>query len=235
MVGDPYDVINRIKDRSNFFPVDYMDMGMWWWYPLPFKKPSATQAAAAQALEGEEEQARWDELSPPQFLTKARTGKPIWVGVQSYKKKDSRYPTPLEYRAQAYIAIIHGAKGLMWYGGSVTGGLFLAPEEGHWDDLKKLVKELRGLSPEFMSPTVDRPKVSPAGALISVCIKESPDRLVMLAANRGPEAVEVTFSSSRLKAGPAKVISENREVKTSTGALRDTLGPYVVHVYELPK
>jgi hypothetical protein len=234
MVGDPYDVISRIKSRSNFFPVSEMDMGMWWWYPLPLKKPSATMATTAQALEGEEEQARWDELTPPQFLTKANTDKPLWVGVQSYKKKDSRYPTPLEYRAQAYIAIIHGAKGLMWYGGSVTGGLFLAPEEGHWDDLQKIVKELHGLAPEFMSPTVDTPKVSPAGALISVCIKESPDRRVMLAANRGPATLEVTFSSSKLKPGSAKVVSENRELKTSAGELRDTFAPYVVHVYDLP-
>ena len=65
------------------------------------------------------------ELEPPSFLVKRNTDKPIWVGVQSYNKggPKNRYPTPAEYRAQAYLSIIHGAKGLMWYGGSVEGGI----------------------------------------------------------------------------------------------------------------
>src|SRR5207237_617103 len=133
--------------------------GMWWWYPLPLKPPATTGPAAA--LEGEEALAKWNELSPPQFLTLAKTDKPIWVGVQAYKKNDtSRYPTPLEYRAQAYIAIIHGA-------------------------------------------------------------------------NRCADAVEITCSSPQIKAGSANVVSENREVKISAGALHDTFKPYEVHVYEV--
>src|SRR5439155_5684205 len=171
MVGDARDVIGRVKDRSNFFPLNEMDMGMWWWYPLPFKQRSAT----AQALEGEEAvaAAKWNEMVPPTFLTTAKTDKPIWVGVQSYKKKDSRFPTPIEYRSQAYVAIIHGGKGLMWYGGSVTGGIFTAKDdEGHWEDLKKLARELHDLSPVFLSPTVESPKFSPANAPISICLKQ---------------------------------------------------------------
>jgi hypothetical protein len=228
MVGDAKGVIGRMpKDRADFFPVQQMDLGMWWWYPLPFK-----ERGAGEALEGDEGVVGSKELAPPAFLVNARIDKPLWVGVQSYKKKDARYPNPTEYRAQAYIAIIHGAKGLMWYGGSVTGGLFLAPEEGHWDDLKKLARELRDLSPVFMSATVEGPQVSPAKAPISVCLKDAGGRLVLLAANRGAEAAEVTFSSPRLTAGAAHVLSENREVSISAGKLRDNFAPYAVHVYE---
>jgi hypothetical protein len=239
MVGDPHDVIGRMRpDRRDFFPVADMDLGMWWWYPLPFKKPTATQKA--QALEGEEEQSRWDEMTAPKFLTNNLTiGKPLWVGVQAYRKnKDSRFPTPLEYRSQAYVAIIAGAKGLMWYGGSVTNGMFALqdpttrPVETHWEAVKRLATELRGLSDIFMSPTIATPKVAPDGALISVCIRQSPMRTVLLAANRGPDKIDVTFTSPQLPAGSAKVISENRFVQTSNGELHDTFDPYAVHVYE---
>ena len=70
MVGDARDVIGRVKDRSNFFPLNEMDMGMWWWYPLPLEKK-----ARLDVLEGAEVSGL--ELVPPEFLTKANTHKPI--------------------------------------------------------------------------------------------------------------------------------------------------------------
>ncbi len=139
MVGDSRDVITQVKNRSNFFPLRYMDLGMWWWYPIP------AGASRENMLEGDEFTCA-RELTPPSFLTLRNTNKPLWVGVQAYKKPNEtgRYPTPDEYRAQAYLSIIYGAKGLMWYGGSVEDGIFLDPKAGHWDYLKKLVRELHG-------------------------------------------------------------------------------------------
>ena len=88
--------------------------------------------------------------------------------MQSYKKpKNGRYPTPVEYRAQAYIALLHGAKGLMWYGGSVQGGAYLNVEESNWDYLKKLAGEMKEMAPVFMSPTQAAPKFSPDGERIA--------------------------------------------------------------------
>ena len=228
MVGDPRDMIGRVTDRANFFPVDQMDLGMWWWYPLPLR----TGPTTANALEGEEATHR-PELVPPEFLVKRNTDKPIWVGLQSYKKKDSRYPTPVEYRAQAYIAIIHGAKGLMWYGGSVTGGIYLAPEEGHWDYLKKLARELRDLSPVFMSPNGDAPKFTPTEAPISVCMKRDEGRDVLLTVNRGLEPIDVEFQLDRSN-GVARVLSEDRQVKLESSNLRDHFEPLATHIFELP-
>jgi hypothetical protein len=121
MVGDAKDVIGRIeKERRDFFPLPYMDLGMWWWYPIPL-----ATGASPNALEGDEGKPGTNELVPPSWLVNRNTDKPLWAGVQSYKKSPdkvpgARYPNPTEYRAQAYIALLDGAKGLMWYGGSVT-------------------------------------------------------------------------------------------------------------------
>jgi hypothetical protein len=231
MVGDSRDVIGHMaKDRSDMFPVADMDLGMWWWYPFPLKP-----AGTGDALEGDEG-TRGNEIVPPGFLVNSHIKKPLWVGVQSYKKtKDSRYPTPTEYRAQAYTGIIHGAKGLMWYGGSVTGGLFLAPEEGHWDDLKKLATELHGLQPLLISPPLDVPTISPDKTAVNVCLKQSADRTVLIAANQGAAEADVTFSSPLLKGASAKVISENRDVKVTGGSIHDKFEPYAVHLYELAR
>ena len=232
MVGDPKEIVSHIKDRSNFFPLDEMDMGMWWWYPFPL------QARAADALEGEEA-SKGDVLDLPEFLTRANTTKPIWVGIQAYKKGDkSRYPTAEEYRSQAFLGVIHGAKGLMWYGGSVTGGIFVekaTPQETHWEDLKELARELHDLSDVFMSPTVETPKASPETTPVDVCIKQAGNRLVMIAASRSVKEADVTIASPRLKAGEVKVPSENRTVRAADGSLKDRFAPLAVHVYELAK
>ena len=229
MVGDSKDVIGRMPaDRAEFFPVDCMDLGMWWWYPLPL-------GGSPTALEGDEGP-RGTELAPPAFLVNAKTAKPLWVGVQAYKKGPAwaRYPTPTEYRAQAYIAIAHGARGLMWYGGSVTGGLYLNVKDGHWDYLKILARELRDLSPVLLSETLPAPQFLPANAPVSVTLKRGAGRLILIAANRGATPLELTLTSPMLKSGPARVLTEERTVQSTGDKLPDHFDPYAVHVYELP-
>jgi hypothetical protein len=228
MVGDSRDIITRVPDRSNFFPLASMDLGMWWWYPIPLPQHATT----GNALEGDEGTGT-SELSPPAFLVKRNTDKPIWVGVQSYKKRNGRYPNPTEYRAQAYIALIHGAKGLMWYGGSVQGGIYLAPEEGHWDELKSLVRELNGLQDVFMSADGTTPAFEPKEAPISVVLKRTPTRTVLLVANRGGASVDAKFTLDRITDTAADVVSENRTCAVRDGRLSDHFEPYQVHVYEL--
>jgi hypothetical protein len=234
MVGDSKDVIGRIeKTRRDFFPLEHMDLGMWWWYPIPLGggKPAA--------LEGDEGKPGTYELSPPSFLVNRNTDKPLWVGVQSYKKPvknvpAARYPNPTEYRAQAYIALIHGAKGLMWYGGSVTGGLYLKPDEGNWEYLQQLVAELRDLSPVLIGETFATPRTQPADAPMSVAIKQGGKRTVLLAVNRGDAPLDVTITSSNLLLNTgANVLTENRSVTIDGGTIRDHFEPYAVHVYEI--
>lgn len=194
MVGDSSDVTTRVRGQPNFFPDADMDLGMWWWYPFPLRAPRGNQVADE---DGNELAARWDVLTPPAFLTRSATTKPIWVGIQAYRKaaKDARYPTPDEYRTQAYLAIASGARGLMWYGGGVTGGMFIDTKEGHWNDLQKLVGELRDREAFWTAPVTESPVITPPDALITAAVKRLPDgRSVVVAVNRGPDAVDATVA-----------------------------------------
>jgi hypothetical protein len=229
MIGDMKDVGTRLPDRSDIFPIEQMDMGQWWWYPLPLKERNDT----GLELEGDKF-GNGGELVPPAFLTSHKTSKPIWVGIQAYKKGDkSRYPTAIEYRAQAYLSIIHGAKGVMWYGGSVTGGIYLNLEEGHWDDLKKLAGELHEMSPVFMAKDLDAPSVEPKDALIGTAIKRDGDRVVLLACNRSTRAVDVTMRSKEIQNGDVEVLFEKRSLKPQSEVLKDHFEPLDVHVYQI--
>jgi hypothetical protein len=231
MVGDAKDVIGRIEpNRRDFFPLAHMDLGMWWWYPIPLG------GGKPEALEGDEGKPGTLELVPPSWLVNRKTDKPLWAGVQSYKKpKNGRYPNATEYRSQGYIAVIHGGKGLMWYGGSVTGGAYLNVEESDWAYLQKLAGEMNQMAPVFMGKTEAAPKFTPAEAPVSVMLKRAGDRLVLIAANRGAKPVDVTVDVPRLKAGSVKVLFEDRTVNAKSAALTDRFEPYAVHVYELQR
>ncbi|MCX7016747.1 MAG: hypothetical protein NTW86_30015 [Candidatus Sumerlaeota bacterium] len=218
-------------DRAAFFPDNRMDMGMWWWYPFPLK------AQAADALQGQDATAGL-ELALPTFLTMATTRKPLWSGVQSYKKPtpDGRYPTPEEYRAQAYLAVIVGAKGLMYYvGGSNNYGVLNHPEEAHWKELKALASELCGMAPVFMAPEADLDvRVQPPDAPISVRLKATPAGKVLLAVNRVYRDVEATIVIESQQDTKAAVRFEQRIATVQKGVLTDRFAPLAVHVYDLP-
>jgi hypothetical protein len=227
MVGDSRDVITKVPDRDDFFPADSMDLGMWWWYPIPPLGPKGG------ALGGDEITAG-NELVPPAFLTLSKLMQPLWVGLQSYKKPQSygRFPTPAEYRAQAYLAIIHGGKGLMWYGGSVEGGIFLHPEEGHWDEFKTLVRELHEMADVLASPNDPPPTFEPKDAPISVALKRSSRGHFLLAVNRGDRPVAVTFALPWVSS-EIRVEGEDRVVRAHGKDLTDRFTGYATHVYRL--
>lgn len=226
MVGDAHDVIGRITDRSRMFPEESMDLGMWWWYPFPLK------SRVTDALEGTE--AGGAVLEAPTFLTQRQTAKPIWVGIQAYRKPGAteRYPTPAEYRAQAYLALISGAKGLMWYGGSVTGGLFLNPREGHWEKLKTLVREVSGLAPLLLTPARPAPGLAPATSAVSAGWREAAGRGVLMIVNCGPQPWQGEVRVPGLAATALTPLggSDAPPVRALAGAVRVTLDAYDTRV-----
>ncbi|MDO9464535.1 MAG: hypothetical protein Q7J67_04470 [bacterium] len=201
----------RIQPRR--FVPELMDIGVWWWYPFPL-------------------QGKQTEVIIPDWLVDnvALTDKPIWVAPQSYKgeAENKRFPTPEEYRIQAYLSVIHGAKGLMYFGAH----LFYDPEASHWEYLKKLVSELRDMSPIFLAPT-SKSKVEVTGSdKISTLLKEYQGSYYLLSANRDMPTANVTFSLP-FKPKKISVKNENREITPKGEIFKDTFGKYAVHVYEI--
>jgi hypothetical protein len=230
MIGDTRDTIMKVTDRSNFFPVDYMDAGIWWWYPFPIRK-----GGRPGAYEGEEIGQRL-ELVPPSFLTDAKTTKPIFVVLQSYKKDKGRFPTDAEYRAQPYLAYIHGAKGVFWYTGSYTGGVQREKQEGHYDYLRSVWRELREMEPVFLSPDAkEKVTLETPDPMMSYRIKDTGKGRVLIAGNRFDQTTSTTFLVPGLRASEVNVRYENRKVRAEEGKLHDNFATYAVHIYDLPE
>ena len=220
-------LISRVKkDRSDFFPARRDGPGD----VVVVSDPASRPRDRGNALQGEEGP-RGTELVPPTSSSDAMTDKPIWVGVQSYKKPQTwaRYPNATRV-PRAGVPRAHQRR----EGADVVrrlrhGRPLPRPEEGHWDDLKRLAGELHGLADVFMAPFAEAPKPLPDRASISVALKRAPDRHVLLAANRRPDPVEVAFRLA--KAAPKWNFRARREPhhrRRRTGAerpLRAVQGP----------
>lgn len=85
-------------------------------------------------------------------------GKDIWAviqifGGQGWKDKGwDREPTYDEMKALSYLAIVHGARGLFFY--TIKDGNYdLKKDQTHLRNVRRLMQELRSISPLFLSDT----------------------------------------------------------------------------------
>jgi hypothetical protein len=237
VLGDTKEKIQKLQtDRRDFFPDPCMDAGIWWWYPIP-PRPAQTNA-----LEGQEKTAELL-LQPPSWLTTTISKKPLWIAIQSYQKpaKDARFPTPEEYRCQAYLSIINGVKGLFFYTGSgqkdsdgKPAGLLNKQIEGHWDYVKQLVGELREFSAVIMaSVSSSKVSMSPADAPVEFTTRELERKGYLIAANKSGKPQRVRFSSGMLDGKHVEVLYENRQARIQGDVLTDEFEPFGVRVYRI--
>ena len=236
VLGDTKDVIQKFKDdRRDFFPDQAMDVGIWWWYPIPLKDLDGN------GLDGREKSNGL--LNPPKWLTTTISKKPLWIAIQAYehKTKDGRYPTPEEYRCMAYVSIINGVKGLFFYTGSgqkdIEGkpaGLLNKLSESHWDYVQKLARELRELSPVFMAPpSKSKLSVSPPDSPLEFTTRELEGKVFLIAANKSMRQQTARFSGPAIAGKRAVVLYETHPVAVQGDSLADEFGPLGVHVYRL--
>ncbi|HVV00085.1 MAG TPA: hypothetical protein VHH88_01905 [Verrucomicrobiae bacterium] len=237
VLGDSRDRIQKFKtDRRNFFPDPYMDVGIWWWYPIPLKDPDGNGL-----LEGREKTGKMFE--GPSWLTTTLSKKPLWIAIQAYQhpQKGARFPTPVEYRCQSYLSIIYGVKGLWFYTGSgqrdyqgKPAGLLNKPEEAHWDYVQKLVRELRSFSPVIMAPKGSAEiKQSPADAPVEFTTREYQGSLYVIAANKSSQPQSVVFSDGILGGKQPQVLFEPGDAKISGNDLKCALKPFGVQVIKI--
>jgi hypothetical protein len=234
VLGDTRDVIEKLQvDRRDFFPDASMDVGIWWWYPIPIK------ASANDALEGSE--GTDNLLVPPGWLTTTHSKKPLWIAIQAYQKpsRDARFPTPAEYRCQAYLSIINGVKGLYFYCGSgqrdyagKPSGILNKPDAGHWDYVKQLAGELRDFSPVIMAPPATiKLQLTPTNAPLEFATRELAGKVYLIAANKSGVPQKARWQGEFLRGKKATTLFEEHAAKVEGDSLADDFPGYAVHVY----
>jgi hypothetical protein len=177
--------------------------------------------------------------------------KPVWVVPQAFgwyqynsentdrghtpsagELQEGRAPTYEESRCMTYLALTHGAKGLIYY---CYYDLRVLPQYREmWGWLKSIAAEVKTLSPMLLSPD-DRGAALclPPDGKIDTRLKQQGGRLYLIAVNTATEPCRVTFELGRLPSSQAAVLFEGRSVKLAKDQMTDDFKPLAVHVYNL--
>ena len=137
----------------------------------------------------------------------------------------------------AYLSIINKARGLWFYTGSGQrdfygrpAGILNKPEEGHWDYVQKLVRELHELSPAIMSPVASGVELSPANSAIEFSAHQLDHKLYIFAATKSSTQQTAKFRA-QFAGKRVRVLYEDHAAKVEGEYLADTCAPFGVHVY----
>lgn len=184
------------------------------------------------------------------MLKVGRSRKPVWMLIQAMANENwfdpersqadaidesmVLYPTYEQMRFMAYDAFISGATGLAF-------SMYKTPVDGQtWQDVKRLVGELKRLHDVLASPPI------PATVEISykdlgftvwdgvgTLMRRKGDGVFLIAANRSFDPAEVAMRITGVPSGTAAVVeSEAREVPIDNSVLHDSFEPYGVHIYK---
>lgn len=172
-----------------------------------------------------------------------RGAKPVWSCIECTHIGNPRIKaTPQQVRAEVWMALIRGARGLIYF---VHQFKPTFREAALFDDPEMLAavtainRQIRELAPVLNSPTVEKlitvqPRES--DPTVAVMVKQRDDQVYLFAVNLRNESTTATFALRETKLGTdAEVLDESRRIPIRDAKFEDAFGPYAVHHYRLER
>ena len=173
-----------------------------------------------------------------------KAGKPLWLVPQIFDWRDypgdpagrdltGRPPTRDEMRAMTYLAVNHGAKGLIYY--SYFNIRDDKDYKTRWEEIKKIASEIDRLRPVLLSTdqTNDNDIVCDNSDIDFKLMREN-GAYYLFAVNTKKETIAgVSFriNLAHKSAAVKALFEDDRQIALIHGNFTDNFDPYEVHVY----
>jgi len=159
-----------------------------------------------------------------------RFRRPLWLTPASkFKRNIPREMSGPELRAHTYQCIVAGATGILWY------SQFGPNHKGSHEELLKLIKELRALSPMLLEPTPVQTIEQPAGEdYFRVLLKEHQDKLFLVCVNliQNTIAVDIEIPQMRKDSRVDRFFAD-AEIQAKAHTFHDRVTGLDTRVYRL--
>jgi hypothetical protein len=168
--------------------------------------------------------------------------KPVWCCYEvTQMGKDGRKPTPHEVKAEIWMSLIHGAKGLIYFVHIFQpkfneAGLLADAEMTQ--AVGAINKQILELAPALNSPTVaDGATVASSNAdvPVDVMVKQLKGVTYLFAVGMRKGDTKTTFTVKGIEKGTVEVIGENRKLTIEGGQFTDDFKAYDVRLYKITK
>jgi hypothetical protein len=149
-------------------------------------------------------------------------------------------PTPHQVRAEVWMSIIHGSRGLIYFVHQFAprfreAALFDDPEL--LAAVTRINQRIHALAPVLNSPSILGEvtlQQTPEKVPVAVLLKRATDATYLFAVGMGDQPVQAEFTLQGLPAqARAEVLDETRELGVVNGVFRDAFKPYDVHLYRI--
>jgi len=173
--------------------------------------------------------------------------KVVWNCLEcTHISEPTKLATPQQVRAEAWMSIIHGSMGLIYFVHQfkptfIEAGLLAEPEM--LAAVTALNKQITSLAPVLNSPTlangaqlqVEAEKQSePNPAPVDIMVKHHQGSTYIFAAEMRDAPAKATLTVPTLKLGSTvTVLDENRTIDVKDGSFTDTFAPWDVHIYQI--
>jgi hypothetical protein len=176
-----------------------------------------------------------------QIANHTKALKLVWNCLEcTHISEPNRLATPHQVRAEAWMSIIHGSMGLIYFVHQFAPSFkeaALLDEPELLAAVTALNKQITSLAPVLNSPTVTngaQVQVDDAKAPVDVMVKHYQGSTTIFAAEMRDATAKATFTVPGLKLGTTvSVLDENRTLDVKETTFADTFAPYDVHIYQI--
>lgn len=166
--------------------------------------------------------------------------KPIWNCIECTQIGGDRKPTPHQVRAEVWMALIHGSRGLIYFVHQFKPKF---DEHALLDDPEMLAgvtatnRQIQALAPMLNSPTLEKAatvqSLSP-DAPIDLMVKRQGQERTLCAVGMRNKATTGAFTVNGVNdVVTVEVLGEARTLPVHNGQFTDAFHPYDVHLYRL--
>lgn len=164
----------------------------------------------------------------------------VWEYIEASNISSDRIPTPEQIRSEVWMALIHGARGFMYFAHRFVPE-FDAAYMLHNDEIRAGVAEINqqvhSLAPILNTPTIAGEVTvnsSNPDVPISTMVKKRGGITYLFAVGMRDGETTGTFEFSSGLKGDSRieVVGEDRTIRAVNGGFTDTFAPYEVHIYK---
>lgn len=157
---------------------------------------------------------------------------PFWFIGQIWPWRGKPNVTPAQHRCMTYLALAHGARGLMWYSFRDPNWYIPDANPALWETMKTVNGELIELEPFLLEPNVWETVVAAGGTgAVHISLKQTDDRVCVIAVNPGEQECQAVIALGAMAMDSVRVPFENRSLAVADGAIHDRFAPLAVHIY----
>ena len=172
----------------------------------------------------------------------AGPSKPVWTCIECTQiNHPTTKATPEQIKCEVWMAIIHGARGLIyfshtWQPSFVEAGLLA--DQRTAEAVRDINAQVQTLASVINGPTLEgevKTSTTPRATQVDTTVRKTEDALYVFAVDMQGKTTCANFQIKDFDTGKAEVLGEGRSLTIREGRFTDDFNPWGVHIYRVTR